>query len=59
MEPQSVVDDPDVWTELGFVAPEDKETGEALPLSTPCFQSNFVVDSTAEIMGTQVSIDIT
>lgn len=44
---------------MGFVAPEDEETGEALPFGTPCFQPNFDIDRTAEIMGTQVSIDIT
>ncbi|CAN0252854.1 unnamed protein product [Ascophyllum nodosum] len=49
----SMLDDPDTWTELGFVAPEDEDSGESLPLGTSCFEADFSVDSTAEIMGTQ------
>ena len=55
---QSMLDDPDTWTELGFVAPEDEDSGESLPLGTSCFEADFSVDSTAEIMGTQVSLGI-
>ncbi|CAN0253038.1 unnamed protein product, partial [Ascophyllum nodosum] len=43
----SIVDDPDTWTGLGFIAPKDAESGELLPLGTPCFETDFSVDSTA------------
>lgn len=43
------MDNTSLFEDLGFVAPEGSF------LSAPCISQNFSVDSTAEIMGTQVS----
>lgn len=45
---QALVDDPGVFEDLGFTA----DSGSSL--NDPCLTFDFVVDSTAEIMGTQV-----
>ena len=45
---QSLVDNPSIFEDLGFVAPEGSFLAE------PCISLNFTVDGTAEIMGTQV-----
>lgn len=47
-ETQALVDEPSIFEDLGFIAPEGSFLGE------PCIAVNFAVDSTAEIMGTQV-----
>eukprot|EP00752_Nemacystus_decipiens_P008410 g7520.t1 len=44
----ALVDNPSIFEDLGFIAPEGSS------LAIPCMSLNFAVDSTAEIMGTQV-----
>lgn len=46
---QAIVDDPDVFESQGFTG------GPGSSLADPCLVFDFVVDSQAEIMGTQVS----
>lgn len=41
-----MVDEPSIFEDLGFIAPEGSFLAE------PCIAVNFTVDSTAEIMGT-------
>eukprot|EP00752_Nemacystus_decipiens_P008408 g7518.t1 len=43
----AIVDNPSIYEELGFVAPEGGILAE------PCIRLDFTVDGTAEIMGTQ------
>lgn len=46
---QALVDNPSIFEDLGFIAPEGSF------MADPCISQDFTVDSTAEIMGTQVS----
>lgn len=46
---QAIVDNPELFTSLGFTG------GPGSSLTDPCLVLDFVVDSQAEIMGTQVS----
>lgn len=45
---KALVDNPSIFEDLGFIAPGGSFLGE------PCYSQDFTVDSTAEIMGTQV-----
>lgn len=46
---QALVDNPSLYEDLGFTAPEGSF------LADPCIRADFAVDGEAEIMGTQVS----
>lgn len=46
---QAIVDHPEIFTSLGFTG------GPGISLRDPCLIVDFIVDSQAEIMGTQVS----